>query len=62
MKKLLNVKACEVILEKDLTLSLLKSKLFVLSNNKHYFETIKSNLLLLNKNNNFDKIIKEICK
>ncbi len=57
--KLLKVKAIEFINEKDLSLNLLKTKLYLL-NNKSYYESIKNNINLLKKPNNFTKIIKEI--
>ena len=59
--RLLKVKSIVLINERDLTLSLLKTKLLLLNNNT-FFDFIKRNLSLLQKPNNFKKIIKEINK
>lgn len=58
--RLYKIKAIELIQEKELNVNLLKSKLFILTNNNKYYEFIKTNLNLVKKSNGFDKILKEI--
>lgn len=58
--RLYKIKGIELIQEKELNVNLLKSKLFILTNNNKYYEFIKTNLNLVKKNNGFDKILKEI--
>ena len=54
------IKGIELIQEKELNVNLLKSKLFILTNNNKYYEFIKTNLNLVKNSNGFDKILKEI--
>lgn len=58
--RLYKIKGIELIQEKELNVNLLKSKLFILTNNNKYYEFIKTNLNLVKKSNGFDKILKEI--
>ena len=56
--RLYKIKGIELIQEKELNVNLLKSKLFILTNNNKYYEFIKTNLNLVKKSNGFDKIFK----